>query len=77
MTYLPLAKALDKFELKHSTLVTCVVHSDSTITGVEVETDNRREIININDGGKVILTAGAVGGHLKMHTSMFLIHDIF
>ncbi len=61
-TYLPLAKALDNFELKLSTLVTRVVRSGSTITGVEVETDRGREIININDGGKVILTAGAVRG---------------
>ncbi|KAK0215872.1 hypothetical protein EDD85DRAFT_798597 [Armillaria nabsnona] len=60
MTYLPLAKALDNFELKLSTLVTRVVRSGSTITGVEVETDSGREIININDGGKVILTAGAL-----------------
>ncbi|KAK0466740.1 uncharacterized protein EV420DRAFT_1474181 [Desarmillaria tabescens] len=60
MTYLPLAKALDNFKLKLSTLVTRIVRSGSTITGVEVETDNGREIINVNDGGKVILTAGAL-----------------
>ncbi|KAK0501765.1 hypothetical protein EDD18DRAFT_1144262 [Armillaria luteobubalina] len=60
MTYLPLAEALDNFELRLSTLVTHVIRSGSTITGVEVETDSRREIININDGGKVILTAGAL-----------------
>ncbi|KAK0188426.1 hypothetical protein F5146DRAFT_933025 [Armillaria mellea] len=60
MTYLPLAKALDNFELKLSTLVTRVVRSGSTITGVEVEAGSGREIINVNDGGKVILTAGAL-----------------
>ncbi|PBK99967.1 FAD/NAD(P)-binding domain-containing protein [Armillaria gallica] len=54
------SKALDNSELKLSTLATRVVRSGSTITGVEVETDNGREIININDGGKVILTAGAL-----------------
>ncbi|KAK0452909.1 GMC oxidoreductase [Desarmillaria tabescens] len=60
MTYLPLAQAMDNFELMLSTTVTRVVRNGSTITGVEIETDGAREIININDGGKVVLTAGAM-----------------
>ncbi len=62
MTYLPLAKALDNFELRLETKVTRVVRSGSTVTGVEIETsaNSTREIISLNPDGQVILAAGAV-----------------
>ncbi|KAF9031335.1 GMC oxidoreductase, partial [Hymenopellis radicata] len=59
-TYLPLAQSMDNFELMLDTKVTRVVRTGSTITGVEIETNSTREIINLNAGGKVVLAAGAL-----------------
>lgn len=60
-TYLPLAMGHSNFKLQLHTKVIRVVRTKSTITGVEVEDDSgQRQIININQGGKVILAAGAM-----------------
>lgn len=60
-TYLPLAKGKSNFKLQLRTKVTRAVRANSTITGVEViDENNKRMIININQGGKVILAAGSM-----------------
>lgn len=60
-TYLPLAAGLPNFELQLNTKVIRAVRTNSTITGVEVQNaEGNRVIININQGGKVILAAGAM-----------------
>ncbi|KIY48341.1 FAD/NAD(P)-binding domain-containing protein [Fistulina hepatica ATCC 64428] len=59
-TYLPLAQQLDNFELMLETKVISAVRTGSYITGVEVERNNTRTLININDNGKVILAAGTL-----------------
>lgn len=59
--YLPLAQKLSNFKLQLNTKVIRAVRTNSTITGVEIE-DNTgaRQIINVNTGGKVILSSGAL-----------------
>jgi cellobiose dehydrogenase (acceptor) len=60
-TYLPLAKGKSNFKLQLHTKVTRAVRTNSTITGVEVvDENNQRMIINVNQGGKVILAAGSM-----------------
>lgn len=60
-TYLPLVLDSDNFTLQLETKVIQVVRSGSTVTGVLVEnSDGTTEIINLNDGGKVVLSAGAL-----------------
>jgi cellobiose dehydrogenase (acceptor) len=60
-TYLPLAAGESNFKLQLHTKVTRVVRTNSTITGVEVvDENNKRMIINVNQGGKVVLAAGAM-----------------
>ncbi|KAH7347033.1 hypothetical protein BKA66DRAFT_447657 [Pyrenochaeta sp. MPI-SDFR-AT-0127] len=60
-TYLPLAAGLSNFELQLHTKVIRTVRTNSTIAGVEVENaEGKRIIINVNQGGKVILAAGAM-----------------
>lgn len=61
MTYLPQAQSYSNFHLELNTKVIRAVRTGSTITGVEVETSTgERQIINVNDGGKVILASGAL-----------------
>ncbi|KAF2187557.1 GMC oxidoreductase [Zopfia rhizophila CBS 207.26] len=59
-TYLPLAMGKENFKLQLHTKVIQAVRQNSTITGVEVEGQGQRMIINVNQGGKVILAAGAM-----------------
>ncbi|KAH7092625.1 cellobiose dehydrogenase [Paraphoma chrysanthemicola] len=60
-TYLPLAAGLSNFKLQLHTKVIRAVRTKSAVTGVEVEDDaGQRQIINVNQGGKVILAAGAM-----------------
>ncbi|KAL2888308.1 Cellobiose dehydrogenase [Ceratocystis lukuohia] len=58
--YLPLAEAMSNFKLTINAKVIRVIRSGSTMTGVEVEVDKQRQIINLNAGGAVVLTAGAL-----------------
>ncbi|KAF2122416.1 hypothetical protein BDV96DRAFT_627478 [Lophiotrema nucula] len=60
-TYLPLMQNQSTFKLMLNTLVLRAVRTNSTITGVEAQLqDGSRMIINVNQGGKVILAAGAM-----------------
>ncbi|KAF2032889.1 FAD/NAD(P)-binding domain-containing protein [Setomelanomma holmii] len=60
-TYLPLAMGLTNFKLQLHTKVIRAVRTQSAVTGVEVEDEaGQRQIINVNQGGKVILAAGAM-----------------
>ncbi|KAL3422294.1 GMC oxidoreductase [Phlyctema vagabunda] len=60
-SYYPLAAAMSNFKLTLNTKVVRAVRSGSVITGVEVEdSTGARQVININDGGKVVLAAGAL-----------------
>lgn len=60
-TYLPLAAGLPNFNLQLHTKVIRTLRTNSTVTGVEVELeDGAHQIINVNQGGKVILAAGAM-----------------
>ncbi|PSN75267.1 FAD/NAD(P)-binding domain-containing protein, partial [Corynespora cassiicola Philippines] len=60
-TYLPLAQAESNFKLELNTKVIRAVREGSAITGVEVETSaGQRVIYNVNQGGSVILSAGAM-----------------
>lgn len=60
-TYLPEAQKLDNFELMLNTKVIRAVRDGSAISGVEVETAaGQRVIYNVNTGGKVVLSAGAM-----------------
>ncbi|KKA28521.1 hypothetical protein TD95_004601 [Thielaviopsis punctulata] len=59
--YLPLAEAMKNFKLTLNTKVVRAIRTNSTITGVEVETSaNQRQIINLNKGGAVVFSAGAL-----------------
>ncbi|OAG11596.1 FAD/NAD(P)-binding domain-containing protein [Paraphaeosphaeria sporulosa] len=59
--YLPEAQKLDNFKLMLNTKVVRAVRNGTTISGVETETeDGKRVIYNINAGGKVVLSAGAM-----------------
>lgn len=60
-TYLPEAQKLDNFEMMLNTKVVRAVRTGSAISGVEVETAaGKRVIYNVNKGGKVVLSAGAL-----------------
>jgi cellobiose dehydrogenase (acceptor) len=60
-TYLPLAQAQPNFKLELNTKVIRAVRNGSAITGVETETSTgARVIYNVNAGGKVILSSGAL-----------------
>lgn len=58
LTYLPLARALSNFKLQLHTKVIRVVRDGSAVSGVEVEVDGQRQIINVSAGGRVILASG-------------------
>lgn len=59
--YLPEAQKLDNFKLMLNTKVVRAVRDGTTISGVETETEaGQRVIYNINAGGKVVLSAGAM-----------------
>lgn len=60
-TYLPDAQALPNFKLMMNTKVIRAVREGSSISGVEVETeDGKRVIYNVKNNGKVLLAAGAM-----------------
>lgn len=60
-TYLPHAEALDNFTLKLGSKVIQVKRDGSSVTGVLVEAeDGSQQIINLKQGGKVVLAAGAL-----------------
>lgn len=61
MTYLPHAQKYSNFKLQLNTKVIRAVRDGSRVLGVEVENSaGAREIIKINDGGKVILASGSL-----------------
>ena len=61
LTYLPQAQTMSNFHLELNTKVIRAIRSGSAVTGVEIETSSgARHIININNGGKVILASGAL-----------------
>jgi cellobiose dehydrogenase (acceptor) len=55
-----LAQAKSSFKLQLNTKVIRVIRNGPSITGVEVETAQGREIINLRSGGSVLLAAGAM-----------------
>jgi cellobiose dehydrogenase (acceptor) len=55
-----LAQAKSTFKLQLNTKVIRVVRNGSRITGVETETAQGREMINLRPGGSVLLAAGAM-----------------
>lgn len=57
---MPLAQAKPSFKLQLNTKVVRVVRNGSSITGVEIETAQGREIINLRPGGSILLAAGAM-----------------
>lgn len=60
-TYLPHAEDLDNFTLKLGSKVIQVKRDGSSVTGVLVEAeDGSQQIINLKEGGKVVLAAGAL-----------------
>lgn len=60
-TYLPHAQELDNFTLKLGSKVIQVKRDGSSVTGVLVEAEDKsQQIINLNEGGKVVLAAGAL-----------------
>lgn len=60
-TYLPIAQQLPNFKLQLQSTVLRVVREGSAATGVEVLlADNSRQIVNLNEGGKVVLASGAL-----------------
>ncbi|KAI8941204.1 hypothetical protein NX059_002442 [Plenodomus lindquistii] len=60
-TYMPFAQDLDNFTLKLETKVIQVKRSGSSVTGVLVElADGSQQIINLKQGGKVVLAGGAL-----------------
>ncbi|KAJ4299097.1 hypothetical protein N0V90_004341 [Kalmusia sp. IMI 367209] len=60
-TYLPDAQKLSNFELMLNTKVIRAVRDGSAVSGVETETEaGARIIYNLNAGGKVLLSAGAM-----------------
>ncbi|POS81342.1 GMC oxidoreductase [Diaporthe helianthi] len=60
-SYLPLAMAQSNFKLSLNTKLVRVIRKGATATGVEVELSNgNRQIINLNNGGKVVLAGGAL-----------------
>ncbi|KAL1864680.1 hypothetical protein Daus18300_007482 [Diaporthe australafricana] len=60
-TYMPFAEALDNFTLKLGSKVVQVKRTGSSVTGVLAELeDGSQQIINLKEGGKVVLAAGAL-----------------
>lgn len=60
-TYLPIAQQLSNFKLQLNSTVLRVIREGSTATGVEVLlADNSRQIVNLKEGGKVVLASGAL-----------------
>ncbi|KAF2642515.1 FAD/NAD(P)-binding domain-containing protein [Massarina eburnea CBS 473.64] len=60
-TYLPLMQGKSNFKLLLETMVLRAVRTNSTITGIETQSNSGvRTIYNVNPGGKVILAAGAM-----------------
>jgi cellobiose dehydrogenase (acceptor) len=60
-TYMPFAEELDNFTLKLETKVIQVKRTGSSVTGVLVELeDGSQQVINLKQGGKVVLAAGAL-----------------
>lgn len=60
-TYLPHAEDLDNFTLKLGSKVVQVKRDGSSVTGVLTEADDgSQQIINLKQGGKVVLAAGAL-----------------
>lgn len=60
-TYMPFAQALENFTLKLETKVIQVKRTGSSVTGVLVElADGSQQIINLKEGGKVVLAGGAL-----------------
>ncbi|KAH6613834.1 hypothetical protein C7974DRAFT_437223 [Boeremia exigua] len=60
-TYMPFAEALENFTLKLETKVIQVKRTGSRVTGVLVQlADGSQQIINLNQGGKVVLAGGAL-----------------
>jgi cellobiose dehydrogenase (acceptor) len=60
-TYMPFAEELDNFTLKLETKVIQVKRTGSTVTGVLVQlADGSQQIINLKEGGKVVLASGAL-----------------
>jgi cellobiose dehydrogenase (acceptor) len=57
---LPLAQAKSTFKLQLNTKVIRVIRNGSSITGIETETAQGREIINLQPGGSILLAAGAM-----------------
>lgn len=60
-TYLPIAQQLSNFKLQLNSNVLRVIREGSTATGVEVLlADNSRQIVNLKEGGKVVLASGTL-----------------
>ncbi|KZM20736.1 Cellobiose dehydrogenase (acceptor) [Ascochyta rabiei] len=60
-TYMPFAQDLENFTLKLETKVIQVKRTGSSVTGVLVElADGSQQIINLKQGGKVVLASGAL-----------------
>ncbi|RSM04991.1 hypothetical protein CDV31_009792 [Fusarium ambrosium] len=59
-TYLPLAQSTSRFKLQLNTKVIRVLRDGPTMTGVEVENAQGRQIINLKEGGSVLLAAGVM-----------------
>jgi cellobiose dehydrogenase (acceptor) len=59
-TYLPLALAKPTFKLQLNTKVIRLVRTGPKITGVETESAQGREIINLRPGGTILLAAGVM-----------------
>ncbi|KAL1613180.1 hypothetical protein SLS60_001412 [Paraconiothyrium brasiliense] len=60
-TYMPFAQDLDNFTLQLETKVVQVKRTGSSVTGVLVElADGSQQLINLKQGGKVVLAAGAL-----------------
>lgn len=60
-TYMPFAEDLDNFTLKLGSKVVQVKRSGGSVTGVLAELeDGSQQIINLKEGGKVVLAAGAL-----------------
>ncbi|KAM5341278.1 hypothetical protein ACJ41O_015387 [Fusarium nematophilum] len=59
-TYLPLVEKQNNFRLRLGAKVIRLVRSKSRVTGLEVETDGKREIIKLSSHGRVVLAAGAL-----------------
>jgi cellobiose dehydrogenase (acceptor) len=61
VTYLPLAKSMSNFHIQLNSTVIRAVRETSLITGVEIQlADGTRQVINVKDGGKVVLSGGAL-----------------